>query len=226
MHSVLTILLNSQGGLKMGSRIMHLIIAKMVCEKLEIPKTQAFLLGGIAPDATLTRDRKSKSHFYEGKLDDGTRCVNYKGFIEKYHDVIQNEFMLGYLTHLISDDVWMKNIYYKNDFKNRIDADPSLLERWHDDFRKLNGKLIEKFECGNLKKELLESTLQLNDVCEIKSGDLQTFREETINDFIYTKDDLEKNLQVYNMSEIINYIDLATTTAYDVCSVITQRKLQ
>ncbi|WP_019413954.1 zinc dependent phospholipase C family protein [Paenisporosarcina sp. TG20] len=211
----------------MGSRIMHLIIAKMVSEKLGIPNTQNFLLGGIAPDATLTRDRKNISHFYEGKLDDDTRCVNYKKFIEKYHEVIQNEFLLGYLTHLISDDVWMKNIYYKNNFKNRLDKDPSLLERWHNDFRKLNGKLIEEFKCGDLKDKLHESNLQLNDVCEIISGDLKSFREETLNDFIYTKEDLEKELQVYNLNEIINYIDTASTAAYEVCSaIIIQRKLQ
>jgi len=200
----------------MGSRMMHLIIANQVFEKLDIPNQQSFLLGGIAPDAAFTPDSKNTSHFFEGRLDDGTRFVNYKGFIEKYQADIQDDFMLGYLTHLISDDVWMKFIYFKHDFYNRLAADPELLGRWHEDFRKLNGKLIEKFECGELKNKLVGVSLG-NKVSEIDSKDLQSFTIETLNDFTYTKEDIEKELQVYTFSEISDYIALATDTAFKVC---------
>lgn len=44
-------------------------------------------------------------------MDDGPRFANYHAFIEKYHAEIRNDFMLGYITHLVSDDVWMKSIY-------------------------------------------------------------------------------------------------------------------
>lgn len=203
----------------MGSRMMHLIIANQVFEKLEIPNQQRFLLGGIAPDAAFTADSKNKSHYYEGRLDDGTRFVNYKRFIEKYQTDIQDEFMLGYLTHLISDDVWMKFIYFKNDFYHRLDADPELLGRWHKDFRKLNGKLIEKFECGELKNKLVGVSLN-NKVCEIDSKDLQSFTTETLKDFTYNQEDIGKDLQVYTFREINDYIELATNKAIDVCSSI------
>lgn len=201
----------------MGSRIMHLIIANQVFEKLEIRNHQKrFLLGGIAPDAAFTPDSKNTSHFFEGRLDDGTRFVNYKGFIEKYQADIQDEFMLGYLTHLISDDIWMKFIYFKNDFYNRLATDPALLGRWHDDFRKLNGKLIEKYECGELKNKLADATLD-NKVSEIDSKDLQSFTIETLNDFTYNKEDIGKELEVYTFREINDYIALATDTALKVC---------
>ena len=203
----------------MGSRMMHLIIANQVFEKLEIPNQQSFLLGGIAPDAVFTREGKNKSHFHEGNLDDGTRFVNYEKFIVKYQADIQNEFILGYLTHLISDDVWMKVIYFKNDFYNRLATDPALLGRWHDDFRKLNGKLIEKFECGELKNKLVGATLD-NKVCEIDFKDLQSFTIETLNDFTYNKEDIGKELQVYTFREINDYIELATNMAINVCSSI------
>ena len=203
----------------MGSRMMHLIIANQVFEKLELSNQQGFLLGGIAPDAVFTREGRNKSHFHEGYLDDGTRFVNYKAFIEKYHSEIHEEYILGYLTHLISDDVWMKFIYFKNDFYNRLATDPELLGRWHDDFRKLNGKLIEKFECGELKNKLFGATMD-NIVCEIDSKDLQSFTIETLNDFTYNKEDIGKELQVYTFREINDYIALATNTAQEVCSSI------
>ena len=51
----------------MGSRIMHLIIANQVADALEIKDKAAFLLGGIAADAT---SNKEASHFYVGKHED------------------------------------------------------------------------------------------------------------------------------------------------------------
>lgn len=204
----------------MGSRMMHLIIANQVFEKLEVHNQQGFLLGGIAPDAAFTRNRKSESHFYEGHLDDGTRCVNYSGFIEKYDADIQNEFMLGYVTHLVSDDVWMKSIYFKNDFNNRLQVDPNLLKRWHNDFRKLNGKLIERFDCADVKEKLIGANTQINSVSEINEKDLQIFTKETLSDFTYNKKDLDEELQVFNVKEINDYIGLATNTAINVCRAV------
>ena len=70
------------------------------------------------------QDGRNSSHFFEGKLDDGTRFVDSKGFIEKYQADIQDEFMLGYLIHLISDDIWMKFIYFRDAFNNHTYSDP------------------------------------------------------------------------------------------------------
>lgn len=201
----------------MGSRIMHLIIADQVSKKLPIENKPLFLLGGIAPDAAYTRDKKTESHFYEGSLEDGTRFVNYMRFVEKYRSDIQNDYELGYLTHLVSDNVWMKQIYFKNDFKNRVDADPGLLDRWHSDFRKLNGKLIERVGCGDLKNDLIEIHAFQNNISEIKSGNLKKFKEETIGDFNYTEDEVFNELEVYSLRQILDYIDLATEEAIAVC---------
>ncbi|AQQ55558.1 hypothetical protein [Planococcus lenghuensis] len=207
----------------MGSRIMHLIIADRVSEKLSIQCKGQFLLGGIAPDAAFTRERKTKSHYYEGSLEDGTRCVNYERFAEKYPVDIQSEYGLGYLIHLIADDVWMKHIYFKNNFKNRLDADPGLLDRWHSDFRKLNGKLIEWFECGDLEDELRAIGVPENNISEIESEDLEKFKEETINDFFYTEDDLKKELEVYSLKQILSYINLAVEEIINFYMAVTLR---
>lgn len=209
----------------MGSRIMHLIIADQVSKKLSIENKQTFLIGGIAPDAVLTRESKMESHFFEGSLENGTRQVNYNRFAEKYRSVIQSEYALGYLTHLISDDVWMKEVYFKNNFKNRVDADPSLLDRWHNDFRKLNGKLIEWFECRNLENELKNVSIPKNNIIEIEPKNLQKFKEEAIMDFAYTEADLKEELEVYTLKQVLNYIDAAVKETIDInISII--RKLE
>ncbi|TCP28873.1 hypothetical protein EV207_115110 [Scopulibacillus darangshiensis] len=145
----------------MGSRMMPLIIASKAADRLTIRNRPLFLLGGIAPDGAFTRDKKNESHFYEGKVEDGTRIVNYDRFIDKYCSNLSNEYMLGYLTHLVSDDVWMKFIYFKHDMKQRLDEDPRLPDRWHNDFRKLNGRLVERFKCADLKEELIKASTPL-----------------------------------------------------------------
>ena len=65
----------------MGSRMMHLIIAKQVAGKIDIYDRPRFLLGGIAPDAVHGREQKTKSHYYEGSVDDGTRHIHVEQFI-------------------------------------------------------------------------------------------------------------------------------------------------
>ncbi|WP_416144343.1 zinc dependent phospholipase C family protein [Planococcus koreensis] len=202
----------------MGSRIMHLIIADQVMKRLAIENRQAFLLGGISPDAAFSRERKTALHFLEGSLDNGTRFVNYKRFIDAYHPVAQSNNVLGYLTHLISDDVWLEHIYFKNDFKSRLAEDPGFLERWHDDFRLLNGKLIERFNCIELKNELIAASLSANIIAEINSDDLRRFKEETIHDFTYSQASLKQNLQVYSFSQILADIDLAVSRSVEVIS--------
>jgi hypothetical protein len=204
----------------MGSRIMHLIIANKVYEKLNISTQQPFLLGGIAPDAAFSRERKNISHFYEGDLSDETRFVNYHSFIDKYSSEIKSEFMLGYLTHLVADDVWIKFIYFKNNFKSRLDADPSLLERWHNDFRILNGRLIERYKCLDLKNNLIQCNPLKYNIDEINYSELEILINDSLNDFKYSKEELVKELQVYNISEVMDYIKLSIDSAVILCSAI------
>ena len=206
----------------MGSRIMHLIIADQVLKRLQYKDVPEFLVGSIAPDATNSRVQKDASHFQRGNLDDGTRFVNYEHFIEKYPSGIQSTFGLGYLTHLISDDVWLKQIYFKNDLKNRVDADPNLLEKWHNDFRKLNGRLIENYRCANLKEILAASDVPESRFDEIEREDLRQFRDETLGDFTYKQEELLKELEVYSWQEILDYIDAATDEAVRVCLSISK----
>ena len=44
--------------------------------------------------------------------------------------------------------------------------------------------------------------------------------EEILSDFTFNKEDLDEELQVYNLAEISDYIELATNTALKVCSSI------
>lgn len=201
----------------MGSRMMHLIIAERVAKKIEISDRPRFLLGGIAPDAVHGRERKTKSHYYEGSVDKGTRHVHYEGFIQRYQEQVWDEFILGYMVHLVADDVWLKDIYFKKDLKNRIDADPSVLEKWHADFRKLNSMLVEQFGCAGLEQQLASAELPETLIEEIETSNLREFIEETLGDFHSSKVFSSKDLGIYSVEEITGYIKSATEQAVRVC---------
>ena len=92
----------------MGSRVMHLVIANRIAENLSIEDRTPFLLGGIAPDAVAPKDL---SHFFTGDVQDYSRSIDYKGFLDKYRSQAENHYLLGYFTHLIADDIWLKGFY-------------------------------------------------------------------------------------------------------------------
>ncbi|ANU18442.1 hypothetical protein BBI11_15970 [Planococcus maritimus] len=201
----------------MGSRMMHLIIARHVAEKIEIFDRPRFLLGGIAPDAVHGRELKTKSHYYEGSVEDGTRRVNFENFIQKYRGEMRDSFTLGYVVHLVADDVWMTDIYFKKDMKHRIDADPSVLEKWHSDFRKLNGMLIDLFDCAGLGRELAGADFPDTLIEEIEINNLREFTEEMLGDFKSSQAFTGEDLEIYSVEEITGYIKFAAEQAVRVC---------
>ncbi|MFS0688769.1 hydrolase [Sporosarcina sp. 179-K 8C2 HS] len=188
----------------MGSRIMHVIIAHKIAEKLSIEDKVPFLIGGVAPDAVSTKDT---SHFFAGDLKDYSRYVDYMAFLEKYQDEAKNLYVLGYFTHLIADDIWLKGFYLPW-LKNRMEADHEFFKRYHNDFQLLNGKLLEYY---GLKDELKNSLSQITiapDLEEVDSKKVMEFLPSVIGDMEYDKDYvLNEKLLVFTFDQIVGYIE-------------------
>ena len=72
-----------------------------------------FLLGGLAPDVHKhMKETKDKSHFMK-KDNDGVVCVDHHSFYNKYLTESSSPFHLGYYFHLFSDEIWLKEVYFK-----------------------------------------------------------------------------------------------------------------
>lgn len=130
---------------------------------------------------------------------------------------MEDEFILGYVVHLVADDVWLRDIYFKKDLKNRIDADPSVLAKWHADFRKLNSMLVDQFGYAELEQELASAELPETLIEEIEISNLREFIEETLGDFRSTKAFSGKDLEIYSIEEITGYIKSAAEQAIRIC---------
>ncbi|TYS19855.1 hydrolase [Rossellomorea vietnamensis] len=187
----------------MGSRIMHLLIANRIADELSIKDKTSFLLGGIAADAVSPKDL---SHFYKGEVKDYSRYIDYTEFIHKYSFNKDSHFIQGYYTHLIADDIWLKGFYLPW-LKNRMEADEDIFNRYHNDFRLLNGKLLDYYGFTQELRELLSESGTIIDTEEVESNDIIELVPYVIGDMDYGSDELEQPLRVFTMEQIIGYIE-------------------
>ncbi|MGE6257007.1 hydrolase [Heyndrickxia sporothermodurans] len=187
----------------MGSRIMHLIIANRMAESLSLQNKTPFLLGGISPDAV---SPKEVSHFYIGDVRDYSRSVDFKQFLHKYDAHKHSHYILGYYSHLVADDLWLKGFYLPW-LKNRMDNDPMIFELYHQDFRLLNGKLLTHY---GLTAELMDALQQggaVMDLEEVTAKDVQELIPYVIEDINFDPKHLEQPLTVFTFEQIVGYIE-------------------
>ncbi|MDQ0350753.1 hypothetical protein J2R98_000556 [Alkalibacillus filiformis] len=194
----------------MGSRIMHLIIANRILENVAVTDRTAFLLGGIAPDTGVP---KEESHFYSGEHHNYTRTIDYEAFYNKYKSLFDDDYIKGYYTHLIADDLWLQG-FYLSWLKNRMEADEQLFKAYHRDFWLLNAKLIEYYGYQEELVDTLNSTLpQIIDLEEVKQQNVIEFTNQILNDLHYDKQNIDENLEVFTLQQIVGYIETSIEQA-------------
>ncbi|WP_042473397.1 zinc dependent phospholipase C family protein [Bacillus ndiopicus] len=189
----------------MGSRIMHLIIANQIAERLNITDKASFLVGGIAPDAA---SAKEQSHYFIGKEQDYTRSVDYMGFLQKYDAQKDHSYILGYFTHLIADDLWLKGFYLAW-LRNRMANNSNVLALYHQDFRLLNGKLLDYYGLKPTLQSILHDKPSIINLQEVTEQEVMQFLSYVQEDMIYDEEVLQEELQVFTLQQIIGYIETA-----------------
>ncbi len=114
----------------------------------------------------------------------------------------------------------MEYIYYPYELKQKQDLDPTFLQRWYTDFRKMNTKLLCHYNMGYLK-DWLEIDALPREIEDITQDDLQKFIEVMYEDFEIIEQNKYCELEVYNFDEIIEYINLSKSKAFAVIEEIT-----
>lgn len=185
----------------MGSRLMHTLIGHEIASRLGIEDVGSFLLGAIAPDAVSPKDL---SHFYKGNTVDYTRTIDYKAFLQKYRHHENIAYIHGYFSHLVADEVWLSGFFLPW-LKNRMENDSSIFERYHDDFKLLNAKLMHHFQ---IKESMLNEIFLRGHPVDLEEVSV----EQLINFLPFVQQDMtsffsDEPLQVFTMEMMIGYME-------------------
>ncbi len=192
----------------MASRIMHLAVSERIARHFGL-ELGRFNLGNLLPDLHEgTRESKAISHFriiresYEDAKTEEYQYLDYNRFLEKYKTEINDDLYLGYYCHLITDELWIQNVYIKymrdENRKKKIDKQ----KNYYHDFSRLNQIIREKY---NLKINVEFETTQISEIDQKKISELKINLE---NDFKSKYNDLD--LLLFDYEDIINFIQEAS----------------
>ncbi|MFD1675148.1 zinc dependent phospholipase C family protein [Alicyclobacillus fodiniaquatilis] len=200
----------------MGSRFMHLLIADYVVRELDISDRGDALLGAIAPDA---RAEKLGAHF-KGDLHRYAlnAPIDFGRFVVKYRDRFTDAFFLGYLTHLITDDIWTMKTDFSG-FEARLKAQPELYKIYHADLWLCNAKLDEIYRPHGVY-DALSSAHTVPDMDEIDGAAVLAYKHEALNDFTYPIENRRKPLSLFTLEDMIHYVERAKSKSLDICRMV------
>lgn len=195
----------------MPSRMMHLVIADGVAASLAISDRPRLLLGSVAPDGV---ENKQSSHFKgpRYRYSDGA-AFEYGRFIQRYRDRLADPYFLGYLTHLVADDV-LAALFYFAGMKAKLRA-PGGYQALYDDYHTLNLRLA-RAAVPDLQTELLASDYP-PDLEELSADAAWDARADALQDFQEGSAVSERPLTLMSFEAWQAYIERATARAIDIC---------
>ena len=206
----------------MPASAIHMSVANIINKKLKQPSFE-FTIGNIAPDCwrhSLLHNDKHLSHFSTDTEINGIKMKieNYEKFIEKYKNKLDDPFVLGYLTHLMTDNYWKKNVIIR--YQKLIDGEIALKTLDNNyifgnietikEYLHINNEIatINISSHFNLKPITLDKKVK----CIVEEIDLSGLIKsvEHINKVNFKKTD-EKSI-IYNMEDL--YQDIIDCSSY------------
>ncbi|OJF03671.1 hypothetical protein BKY29_05015 [Weissella confusa] len=128
----------------MESRLMHAAIATLLMAKYHQLDT-TFLVGNEAPDVDKINQMTKDETHYLVPSNRGTRRVDLQAFLQEHPETLLDSFTLGYYTHLLAGEVWLTDVFMKVVPPQDDPRRPAVLERYYEDFKKLNTYLVHKY---------------------------------------------------------------------------------
>lgn len=164
----------------MGSRIMHLAVAKAVSQQLNIPY-EPFAFGNLIVDAHKDLVEKKISHYtIPGATFHSANILDEEKFKRQYQDMSHHPVYLGYYSHLITDHIWLKEVYATTMVNGDGSIKNHLTEDYYQDYGILNPLLIERYgltQAGEAFDHAIEA-VNPHIVPEILEGLHRDFRQE------------------------------------------------
>lgn len=201
----------------MASSMIHLAIAKRVNSVIKKDQNKLFI-GSIAPDISkLIGENKVKSHFLD---DEYTNIPNLEKFLNKYKNNLNDDFVLGYYIHLLTDYLWFKYFitnFWDDNFVTKLDGtkvkctDRMLLLYIYNDYTNMNIKIIDEYNI-DLKMFYLEIPVLDNIITEIPMDKIRILIDNVSR--IIENSKINKDM-VFNIDNVKKFIDFSSKIIID-----------
>ena len=170
----------------MPSWSIHLAVAKRVNEKLKV-EDDSFVYGNLLPDVDKkTKINRYNAHYYNENLPFPT-CpketqIDISEFLKDYSKYITNPLILGYYSHLLTDNFYNNVVYSKHWVQNSD-----------------NDIIGIKFRNGKIKKIDIQDKKRLKR--KYKHKDFELYGK-----YLYNKEVLLPNLNSHNILKNISIL--------------------
>ena len=202
----------------MASSLIHICVAKKINEKLNLDEKQLYL-GSIFPDISKWTDiTKLKTHF---STNDNPNIPKIESFLEKYHNNLNDPFVLGYFTHLYVDKIWYDEFMSSKFEGNKIRLlDGTLVkvnvEQWsnmmYSNFSNLTTQLINFYELD--LSLFYEAFRKPNDI--IKEIDLDKIPVLIKEVGVLISSTSDNKFYLFDIKEISHFIDKCSDNILDI----------
>ncbi|MCZ8521189.1 hypothetical protein [Paenibacillus caseinilyticus] len=192
---------------------MHLIIADGLAEEFGLASSGALLLGSLAPDAAKPDAARSEAAHFAGR-----RYIAYGAFLQQYAHRMPDLYLLGYLSHLVGDDIWSIFVH-AGGVRARIMEQPALAKAYYRDFLLCNAKLLDAYPGRRrLYDTLAAAEFPQHGVQEQADGAaLQELKRRALQDFDYPAAHLAEELQLLSLEDVRHGMDLCIQRSLDLC---------
>lgn len=197
----------------MPSSIVHLFVAALIKERLNIHSTPQFYLGAISPDAVNLDGFASEKVRYTAHL----RSKNVSEWLENIKDFAENnavfykdnrDFFKGFLVHLLTDIAWDEEVQprlFDELLKNGTSQENLKSRKW-DELFSFNSRLFNHPLWQKIKPQLEIS----------KSIGISTIDESLLEKFkqkVLLEDEQSKISNSENAVEILEFSDIEVTAS-------------
>ena len=217
----------------MASWMVHLRIADKLLDKIPDLSPIEFIMGNMAPDSGVPNEDWSAftppyavSHFKTGTGKAGPEAFAAKYFTPEqrmHYDERQYGFYLGYLTHLLTDVLWSRQIA-RPSFQKHIGGEPPfrgpMVEKIKDDWYDLDYKYLRDHPGFRAFRVYLGCVDFRNTFMEEFSEDAMDNRRQYITDFyLQGKDNLDREFPYLKEAEMDAFVEGAALIILDTLHI-------
>ncbi len=200
----------------MASRIMHLLVAHRVAEELDLPDLPRMLVGSLVPDGWRDPEQRDRTHFKASRYRwSDSPVYQYGHFIVKYRERLADSFFIGYLTHLVADDVWRLALHFSGIQAQARSGSQAYIETLRHDYYVSNAQLLATQDLSDVR-QALEAASWSDHPDEVDRDAIEEVRQDALNDFEYPPTNVDAPLALLTLDLIESAVERAAIRSIDV----------